>query len=64
MTYQHSNLKTLKKMVRNGSNPVTQVAKRLSENAENLNEVETFVLLLRQKNSCFQLTNEKMFPQK
>ena len=34
-------------MVRNGSNLVTQVAKRLSENAENLNEVETFVLLWR-----------------
>ena len=66
MTYQHSNLKTLKKMVRNSSNPVAQVAKRFSEieNAENLKEVETFVLLLRQKDRFFQLTNEKMFPQK
>ena len=55
-------MKTLKKMVRNDSNPVAQVAKRLSEieNAENLKEVETFVLSLRQKDSCFQVANEKM----
>ena len=46
-------VKTLKKIVRNCSNPVAQAAKRLSE-------TETFVLLLRQKDSCFQVTNEKM----
>ena len=56
-------VKTLKKIVRNCSNPVAQAAKRLSEteNAENVKEVETFVLLLRQKDCCFQVTNEKMF---
>ena len=55
-------MKTLKKLVRNGSNPVSQVAKRLSEieNAEKLKKVETFFLSLRQKDSCFQVTNEKM----
>ena len=55
-------MKTLKKLVRNGINPVSQVAKRLSEieNAENLKKVETFFLSLRQKDSCFQVTNEKM----
>ena len=55
-------MKTLKKMVRNDSKPVAQVAKRLSEieNAENLKEVETFVLSFRQKDSCFQVANAKM----
>ena len=38
-------MKTLKTMLRNGSNPVAQVAKRLSEieNAKNLKEVEKFI---------------------
>ena len=50
-------MKNLKEMVRK------QVAKRFSgiENAENPKEIETFVvLLLRQKDSCFQLADEKM----
>ena len=55
-------METLKKMVKNGSNPIAQIAKRLSkiEDAENLKEVETFVLSLRRKDSCFQLRNEKI----
>ena len=43
------------------SNPVPLVVKRLSEikNAETMKVVETFVLSLRQKDSCFRLTNKK-----
>ena len=53
-------------MVRNGSNPVAQVAKRWSEseNAENLKEVETFVLSLRQKDSCMNLINSSQLKQR
>ena len=45
-TFKFENfMKTLKTMLRNGSNPVAQVAKRLSEieNAKNLKEVEKFI---------------------